>query len=142
MRASTKMQKLTIAIDGPSGSGKSSLARRVASMLGYLYMDSGAMYRAVALKALRRGLSLSNEPAVSAIARESWRFLYRATLEQRHWHVLEQDREMLTNIPADAHKREMLYQHDVGVARMRRMLSQQVKNQIAAEDLSAVRTAV
>ena len=64
---------------------------------------------------------------VSGIARESWRFLYRATLEPRHWHVLEQDREMLTNIPTDAHKREMLYQHDVGVARMRRMLTQQVK---------------
>jgi hypothetical protein len=79
---------------------------------------------------------------VSGIARESWRFLYRATLEQRHWHVLEQDREMLTNIPTDAHKREMLYQHDVGVARMRRILSQQVKSQLAAEDLSAVRAAV
>ena len=79
---------------------------------------------------------------VGGIARESWRFLYRATLEQRHWHVLEQDREMLTNIPADAHKREMLYQHDVGVARMRRILSQQVKSQLAAEDLSAVRAAV
>ena len=65
------MQKLTIAIDGPAGSGKSSLARRVASMLGYLYMDSGAMYRAVALKALRRGLSLSDERALSEIARET-----------------------------------------------------------------------
>src|ERR1700674_115053 len=62
-----KMQKLTIAIDGPAGSGKSSLARRVASMLGYLYMDSGAMYRALALKALRRGVSVSDERALSAI---------------------------------------------------------------------------
>ena len=79
---------------------------------------------------------------VGGLARESWRFLYRATLEARHWHVLEQDREMLTNIPADAHKREMLYQHDVGVARMRRMLSQQVKDQLAAEDMASVRTAV
>jgi hypothetical protein len=79
---------------------------------------------------------------VSGLARESWRFLYRATLEARHWHVLEQDREMLTNIPHDAHKREMLYQHDVGVARMRRMLSQQVKDQLAAEDIASVRTAV
>ena len=79
---------------------------------------------------------------VSGIAKQSWRFLYRATLEARHWHVLEQDREMLTNIPADAHKREMLYQHDVGVARMRRMLAQQVKNQLAAEAMSSVRTAV
>ena len=49
---------------------------------------------------------------------------------------------MLTNIPGDAHKREMLYQHDVGVARMRRILSQQVKDQLAAEDMSSVRTAV
>jgi phenylpropionate dioxygenase-like ring-hydroxylating dioxygenase large terminal subunit len=78
---------------------------------------------------------------VSAIARQSWRFLYRATLEGRHWDVLEQDREMLVNIPADAHKREMLYQHDVGVARMRRVLSQQVKSQLAAEELSSVRAA-
>jgi phenylpropionate dioxygenase-like ring-hydroxylating dioxygenase large terminal subunit len=78
---------------------------------------------------------------VTGLAREVWRFLYRATLEQRHWHVLEQDREMLTNIPADAHKREMLYQHDVGVARMRRMLSQRVTQQLAAEDMSSVRAA-
>ena len=47
--------------------------------------------------------------------------------------MLEQDREMLTNIPSDAHKREMLYQHDVGVARMRRTLTQQVKDQLEAE---------
>ena len=49
------MPKLTIAIDGPAGSGKSSLAKRVAQILGYLYLDSGAMYRALALKALRSG---------------------------------------------------------------------------------------
>src|SRR3981081_710282 len=76
------MQKLTIAIDGPAGSGKSSLARRVASMLGYLYMDSGAMYRAVALKALRRGSSLSDERALSAIARETHVELKRPTAAQ------------------------------------------------------------
>jgi cytidylate kinase len=65
------MQKLTIAIDGPAGSGKSSLARRVAGMLGYLYMDSGAMYRAVALKALRRRVLLNDEQVLTAIARET-----------------------------------------------------------------------
>src|SRR6185295_801891 len=79
---------------------------------------------------------------VSGLARESWRFLYRATLEGRHWHVLEQDREMLTNIPRDAHKREMLYQHDVGVARMRRTLMQQAESQIEAEAAAAVQKAV
>ena len=64
------MAKLTIAIDGPAGSGKSSVARRVAAMLGYLYLDSGAMYRALALKALR-GASLDDEPKLEALARET-----------------------------------------------------------------------
>jgi cytidylate kinase len=65
------MQKLTIAIDGPAGSGKSSVARRVAGILDYLYMDSGAMYRAVALKSLRRNLTLTDESALTAVARET-----------------------------------------------------------------------
>lgn len=60
--------RLTIAIDGPAGSGKSSVARRVASLLGYLYLDSGAMYRAVALKAVRTGVSPSDEAALAALA--------------------------------------------------------------------------
>jgi len=46
----SRPRKLTIAIDGPAGSGKSSVAQRVAQILGYLYLDSGAMYRALALK--------------------------------------------------------------------------------------------
>lgn len=65
------MQKLTIAIDGPAGSGKSSVARRLASMLGYLYMDSGAMYRAVALKSLRRNLPFDDVAALSEVARDT-----------------------------------------------------------------------
>ena len=76
------MQKLTIAIDGPAGSGKSSVARRVASMLGYLYMDSGAMYRAVALKSLRRKLSPDNATALSAVARDTHIELRRPSAEQ------------------------------------------------------------
>ncbi len=50
-----------VAIDGPAGAGKSTLARRLAARLGYLYIDTGAMYRAVALMALRLGISL-DEP--------------------------------------------------------------------------------
>jgi cytidylate kinase len=50
-----------VAIDGPAGAGKSTLARRLAARLGYLYIDTGAMYRAVALLALRLGISL-DEP--------------------------------------------------------------------------------
>ncbi len=65
------MPKLTIAIDGPAGSGKSSVARRVAAMIGYLYLDSGAMYRALALKAVRRGTSLSDERGLEALAKET-----------------------------------------------------------------------
>jgi CMP/dCMP kinase len=50
-----------IAIDGPAGAGKSTLARRLAARLGFLYIDTGAMYRAVALSALRLGVSM-DEP--------------------------------------------------------------------------------
>jgi CMP/dCMP kinase len=63
--------RLTIAIDGPAGSGKSTVARRVAALLGYVYLDSGAMYRALALKALTRKLSLQNEASLEALARET-----------------------------------------------------------------------
>ena len=65
------MPRLTIAIDGPAGSGKSSVARRVATMLGYLYLDSGAMYRALALKALGRRVPLDDESHLAALARET-----------------------------------------------------------------------
>jgi cytidylate kinase len=64
----TKMPKLTIAIDGPAGSGKSSLAKRVAQVLEYLYLDSGAMYRALALKALRKQISLDDFVALDELA--------------------------------------------------------------------------
>lgn len=70
---------------------------------------------------------------VSGLARESWRFLYRATLEERHWNVLEQDRVMLEGMPDDARKREMLYQHDLGVSRIRQILTRAAKSQIEAE---------
>ena len=65
------MSKLTIAIDGPAGSGKSSVARRVAGLLQYLYLDSGAMYRALALKALKNGIPLNDESLLEKLARET-----------------------------------------------------------------------
>jgi cytidylate kinase len=73
---------LTIAIDGPAGSGKSTVARRVAALLGYLYLDSGAMYRAVALKALERKIALENDPQLVALARETHIELKAPTAEQ------------------------------------------------------------
>jgi len=65
-------KKLTIAIDGPAGSGKSSVARLVAQKLGYTYLDSGAMYRALALNALQGGgMALSSEHELEALARDT-----------------------------------------------------------------------
>jgi cytidylate kinase len=65
-------RKLTIAIDGPAGSGKSSVAQRVAQVLGYLYLDSGAMYRALALKALQNnGLALSSTKELEDLAADT-----------------------------------------------------------------------
>jgi cytidylate kinase len=57
-----------VAIDGPTGSGKSTVARRVAERLGYLYLDTGAMYRAVGLLAGEAGVALDDEAAVVPIA--------------------------------------------------------------------------
>jgi len=65
------MRKLVIAIDGPSGAGKGTVARAVARALGYRHIDSGAMYRAVGWKALRDGLPLDDEDAIAALARRS-----------------------------------------------------------------------
>ena len=64
-------RRLIIAIDGPVGSGKSTLARRVAAMLDYIYIDTGAMYRSVALKALRRGVPLEAADQLTALAGET-----------------------------------------------------------------------
>lgn len=62
------VRKLVIAIDGPVGSGKSTVARRVARLLGYIYVDTGAMYRAVALKALRQSIPLHSDEQMEALA--------------------------------------------------------------------------
>jgi len=62
------MKPLTIAIDGPSGAGKGTVARAVAKQLGYRHVDSGAMYRAVGWKALHDGVRLDDELRVADIA--------------------------------------------------------------------------
>lgn len=64
-------KRIMVAIDGPSGSGKSTLARRVADRLGFLYVDTGAMYRAVALWALRTNVSDSDMHRLEQLAREA-----------------------------------------------------------------------
>jgi cytidylate kinase len=65
------MSPLIIAIDGPSGAGKGTIARAIARELGYRHIDSGAMYRAVGWKAIRDGVPLDDEEAVAALAGRS-----------------------------------------------------------------------
>jgi len=60
---------MVIAIDGPAGAGKSTLARALAEALGFTYLDSGAMYRSVALSALERGISLDDGDELGELAR-------------------------------------------------------------------------
>ena len=74
------MKPLIIAIDGPSGAGKGTLARAIAEALHYRHIDTGAMYRAVAWKALQQGLGFEDEAPVAALADA-------ATLEQRDGRV-------------------------------------------------------
>jgi phenylpropionate dioxygenase-like ring-hydroxylating dioxygenase large terminal subunit len=63
--------------------------------------------------------------------RSAWRFLYKNRLEALHWAVLEQDQFVLESLPDDARNREFLYDHDIGLARVRRMLEKRAAEQAA-----------
>ncbi len=62
------MKKLIIAIDGPAGAGKSTVGKQLAQKLGYTYIDTGAMYRALAWKALQSGIPLDDEARLTRLA--------------------------------------------------------------------------
>ena len=64
------MKTRSIAIDGPSGAGKSTLARKIAASYGYVYVDTGAIYRCVGLYALSRGVEARDNGAVTSLLRE------------------------------------------------------------------------
>ena len=65
-----KSKKLIITIDGPAGAGKSTLAKLLAQKLGYLYLDTGAMYRAVALAAKEKGIDFQDHEALGELCRK------------------------------------------------------------------------
>jgi cytidylate kinase len=91
------MKQWIIAIDGPVGSGKSTLARRVAELMGYVYIDTGAMYRAVALKALRLGISLDADAELEALAQLT-RIDLRAEASGGTQRILLDDEDVTTAI--------------------------------------------
>ena len=62
---------MIVAIDGPAGTGKSTVARQLAERLGFRYLDTGAMYRALTWLALERGVDLDDEEAMASLAQES-----------------------------------------------------------------------
>ncbi len=82
-RATMPCKRLVIAFDGPAGAGKSTVARLTAKELGYLYLDTGAMYRALALKALTQGVDLRDQEQLSALLGKT-----AIELEQGRDHVL------------------------------------------------------
>jgi cytidylate kinase len=65
----TRKRRLVIAVDGPVGAGKSTAARRLAEVLGYVYIDSGAMYRAMGWRVAQAGVDLRDREGVAAMAR-------------------------------------------------------------------------
>jgi len=89
------VKNLIIAIDGPAGSGKSTTARLVARRLGFLYVDTGAMYRAVTLAVLRAHIDTRDEPGVATIAKAcDIRFFF----EGDEQHVLSNGEDVTSQI--------------------------------------------
>jgi cytidylate kinase len=89
----------TIAIDGPAASGKSTLAEHLAAVLGFLYFDTGVMYRAVTLAALQAGVQIDDEAAVSEIAHDINLDVQPPSMEDgRQYDVLMEGRDVTWNI--------------------------------------------
>lgn len=79
------MAKRVIAIDGPAGSGKSTTAKLVAKRLGFLYLDTGAMYRAITLKALENGVEVNDGVKLETLTRDSRLSFENKDGESRIW---------------------------------------------------------
>ena len=90
---------VSIAIDGPSGAGKSTLAKRLAKELGYIYVDTGAMYRSIGLYALRRGVDPKNADVVQALLPD---IQLDIRLQDGSQHVYLNGEDVSTDIRAEA----------------------------------------
>lgn len=77
------MNTMTIAIDGPAAAGKSTVAKRVAEKLSFIYVDTGAMYRALTWKAIKEGISLEDEKGLASLLGQSELNLVKNELGQR-----------------------------------------------------------
>ncbi len=91
--ASTR--RLRVAIDGPAGAGKSTVARAVARRLGYIYLDTGAMYRALAIIAVERGIPLDDGEALGKMARS---LRIRVAEDAGVFRVWVDDRELTSSL--------------------------------------------
>ncbi|WP_027340280.1 (d)CMP kinase [Halonatronum saccharophilum] len=114
-------KKLTIAIDGPAGAGKSTVAKIVAERLNYLYIDTGAMYRALTLKALQQGVDLNDDNQLGELAQRT-----RIRLKR----VDEKDIVLLDNIDVNEEIRDNKVSNNVSVvAKVRAVREQMVRLQ-------------
>lgn len=92
-------RKVNIAIDGPAGAGKSTVAQAVARELGYLYIDTGAMYRAVAYRALKAGLDCQRDAATIGELAGTLRLEFRNDGEERRLFVDDEDVSEIIRTP-------------------------------------------
>jgi cytidylate kinase len=100
-------RRIIVAIDGPAGAGKSTVTRRVATALGYFVLDTGALYRCVALAAMRAGVDLGDDAAVSRIAadlaaRRAIRFVTDVKQERAGQRVMLEDEDVSKAIRTQA----------------------------------------
>ena len=105
MKQETGKKRIIIAIDGPAASGKSTTARRVAERLGYTYIDTGAMYRSVTLKALQRGVMDSLRHSSESVSG----LLHDITIQFDGDHVFLDGRDVTAEIRENRVSREVSF---------------------------------